>query len=87
MTKPHDWVGASVLQLDRKLAEQATKQGKLTIVSRVVVEVLDVYCRACRRAYTLDEARRGCRLGAQHIGGPRVQPDRDDWPPPHDPLA
>lgn len=87
MTKPHDWVGASVLQLDRKLAQQAVKQGKLTVVSRVVVEVLEVYCQSCRKGYTADEARRPCRLSVQHIGGPRVQPDRDDWPPPHDPLA
>jgi hypothetical protein len=74
------------MQLDRKLAEQATKQGKLTVVSRVVVEVLEVYCRACRREFTVDEARRGCRIGAQHIGGPRQQPDEPVWPPPHDPL-
>lgn len=92
MTMPHEWVGAGLLLLDRKRAEQATKSGKVTIVSRLVVDVLDVYCRKCRRQYT-DAKDDLCLLGSQHIGGPRKQPDpltlevSEEWPPPHDPLV
>jgi hypothetical protein len=86
VSKPHDWVGATVLQLDRGLAHKATTHGKLTLLSKMVVEVLEVYCRQCRKTYTLGESQKPCRLGVQHIGGPRIQPDRDGWPVPHDPL-
>lgn len=92
MTMPHEWVGAGLLLLDRKRAEQATKSGKVTIVSRLTVDILDVYCRKCRRTFA--EAKSDiCALGSQHIGGPRKQPDpltldtSDAWPEPHDPLA
>lgn len=92
--KPHTWVGATTLLLDSRLAAQAHRSGKLTVVSKLTVEVIDVYCEICRRQYTESEAGTDCRLGPQHIGGPRRQPDLvlvDDeyggWPPPHDPLA
>lgn len=95
MNLPHEWVGAGLLLLTRKHAEQATRSGKVTIVSRITVDVLDVYCRKCRRAYAVAKDEQ-CMLGSQHIGGPRKQPDPltldlypddDSWPPPHDPLA
>lgn len=92
MSTPHEWVGAGLLLLDTKRAEQATRSGKVTIVSRVSVDILDVYCRKCRRPYQSAKDEK-CVLGSQHIGGPRKQPDPltlepiGDWPDPHDPLA
>lgn len=81
-----------MMLLDPQHARQATKSGKIRIVSEVNLEVLDVYCRRCRRGY--DEAKNeDCVLGSQHIGGPRKQPDplvldvAEAWPDPHDPLA
>lgn len=87
----HEWVGAGLLPLDRNRAEKASRSGKISVTA-VIIEVLDVYCRKCRREYT---AANGdlCGLGSQHIGGPRRQPDpltlepSDEWPDPHNPLA
>lgn len=89
---PHEWVGAANILLDRRRAEQANSVGHVIITSRLTVEVLDVFCRKCRRSYedAIDEL---CVLGSQHIGGPRRQPDpltlevSKDWPEPNDPLA
>lgn len=91
--KPHEWVGATVLTLDQRLASQAAKNGKLTVISRLTVDVIDVYCKVCRRQYGTQAAAEPCSIGPQHIGGPRRQPDpltldvRDEWPDPHDPLS
>lgn len=92
MSMPHEWVGAAMVLLDPPRAAQANKSGKVRIVSPVHVEVLDVFCRRCRRSYK--EAREyECVLGSQHIGGPRKQPDplildvEESWPEPHDPLV
>ena len=96
MSKParnhHTWVGATVLLLDERLARQATRAQKLTIISRVTVDVVDVYCRECRRTFNADSAETECMMGPQHFGGPRRQPEPeviedDGWPEPHDPLA
>ena len=87
----HQWVAASVLQLDTRLARQATKNGQLKIISKVVVDVLDVYCEDCRKVFREAIADEPCQMGPQHFGGPRKQPDptplEDEWPEPHDPLG
>lgn len=87
----HEWVGAGLLILDTKRAATAAKSGKVTIVSKVTLDILDVYCRKCRRQYAAANGD-GCVLASQHIGGPRRQPDpltleiAEEWPDPHDPL-
>lgn len=90
--RPHEWVGATVLVLDSRLADQAHKNGKLTVISRLTVDVIDVYCKVCRRQYGARAVAEPCSIGPQHIGGPRRQPEPlalegVDWPPPHDPLG
>lgn len=91
MTMPHEWVGAGVIRLDPPRARKAVKSKKVTILSRLTIDVLDVYCSKCRRSYA-DAALTDCQLGSQHIGGPRKQPDPislepdDEWPDPHDPT-
>lgn len=88
----HEWVGAGLILLDTKRAATASKSGKVIITSKVTLDVLDVFCRKCRRQYGKVNGD-GCVLASQHIGGPRKQPDpltlevRDEWPGPHDPLA
>jgi len=91
VSKPHEWVGATVMMLDTRLATQAVTNGKLTITSRVTIDVLDVYCRRCRMPYAVTVNGSPCQIGPQHIGGPRKQPELlpvdSEWPDPHDPLA
>lgn len=89
---PHEWIGAGMVRLDPPRAMKASRTGKVTILSRLTIDVLDVYCNKCRRSYD-DAAGTDCQLGSQHIGGPRKQPDPitlepdDTWPEPDDPLA
>ena len=89
--RPHNWVAATVMELDSRLARQATRNQSLTIISRVVVDVIDVYCEDCRKSFSDDTADESCQMGPQHFGGPRRQPDplpiEDGWPEPHDPIA
>lgn len=92
MSRSHEWVGAGIVSLDPKRAAAASKSGKVTIVTKIIMPVLDVYCRKCRRQYTTGHDQE-CILASQHIGGPRRQPDpitmqpADEWPDPHHPLA
>lgn len=81
MSDAHDWVAATDIRVDRRRAEAANKSGRLLIVSRLAVTVHEVYCAKCRSSW-----RNGrdlpCRIGPQHIGGPRKQPDLDIGPMP-----
>jgi hypothetical protein len=92
---PHEWVGAATVLLPPQQAAQAEKSGKVRFTSPVQIEVLDVYCQRCRRAYAALQTNgmmSDCQIGSQHIGGPRKQPDpltlaeQNGWPEPHDPL-
>lgn len=77
----HKWRGAALLELDDRLAEKAARRERLTIVSKVTVAVLDVYCEKCRRSYA-KAAGTECVLGPEHSGGPRKQPDPPTGAPP-----
>lgn len=78
----HDWVAATVMRLDDHHAAQAARNEYLMIVSRVRVEVMDVYCKTCRRPFNPSTQREPCRIGPQHIGGPRRQPELEEIPDP-----
>ena len=47
----HDWVGASAVALTERQARLALLRGVLALPGRARFNVLDVYCRKCRRPY------------------------------------
>lgn len=79
MTRPptddaHQWVAAANIRVDRRRAEVAARSGRMLISHKLQVEVVDVYCKRCRTTYE-NGRDLPCRIGPQHIGGPRRQPD------------
>lgn len=68
----HTWVGASTHPLDARDAATAARHGRVKVAVDTVVDVLDVYCAACRRPYD-DVADAVCEASKSNdhlIGGP-----------------
>jgi len=69
----HKWVAAAQLSLTDTQARQAEWRGHVDIKDRVRIEVLETYCRECRRPYD-DVADEPCAVdveGNDHLrGGP-----------------
>jgi hypothetical protein len=47
----HDWVAAAHIDLDPKQAKQADFRGSIRIPEKMKIEILDVYCRSCKRPF------------------------------------
>lgn len=54
---PHEWIGAATVALDAKTAKHADLRGSYRTKIEERVDVLEVYCKKCRRPYdeVLDE--------------------------------
>lgn len=81
----HTWVGAALVRLDTRAASQGNRHGWVKVDVDTSVDVLDVYCSACRRTYD-DVADIPCEAADSNthlIGGPigtrkkRVHDDHD----------
>ena len=69
----HLWIAAAEVTLTDGQLGRAVR-GKLVVRADVVLAVVEVYCRRCRRTWTPSRAEETvCLLGAQHVGGPRVR--------------
>jgi hypothetical protein len=68
----HQWVGASTHPLDARAAAFANRHGRVRIDVDTVVDVLDVYCCACRRTYddVADAVCVAAKSNEHLIGGP-----------------
>lgn len=75
----HDWVGAALVQLDDKTAKRADLRGSYRTKEEEKIDVLDVYCRECKRPYT-DVALEPCsaKVDNTHLigGDPGVRAKR-----------
>ena len=68
ITAAHEWIAAATIAVDDRTAGVAHRRGTMRIQVAMEVEVLETYCRACRRAYRdiRDEA---CEAGGAHLIG------------------
>ncbi len=66
----HRWIGAATVELDQKRAKHADLRGSYRTKEAERVDVLEVYCRGCRRPYE-DVAGRPCeaRINNEHLIG------------------
>jgi hypothetical protein len=81
MSRTHDWAGAAVLRLDPEEAAEVARKGRWRFEGELVLSVLEVYCRKCRKPHAIC-AGTPCSLGPQHVGGPRRPPDEEHIPLP-----
>lgn len=67
---PHDWIGAATIALTEKEAKHADFRGSLRAKQDRRIDVLDVYCSGCRRAY-VDVADQPCaaKINNEHLIG------------------
>lgn len=71
-TAEHVWVGASTVELDLKQAHRAVLRHSIRIPEQTKIDVLEVYCSACRRPWD-DVAGEPCLAASttEHLrGGP-----------------
>lgn len=71
VTPSHAWVGASYVDLDQAAAAYANRRGSTRVKHAQRIEVLDVYCSACRRKFD-DCKDQPCPVGDEFLrGGPQ----------------
>jgi hypothetical protein len=58
-TRAHVWIAAAEIKVEDRIAKAADFRGSFTTTTATRVDVLEVYCRACRRPYE-DVAGRDC---------------------------
>lgn len=75
--KRHRWLGAAEVVIPGVSAERAASRGRFVIPAAVVVTIQDVYCERCRVSYTPRYAKLPCKIGPQHVGGPRRREDEE----------
>lgn len=81
----HQWVGNSTHPLDSRSAAIANRLGRVKVNVDSVVEILDVYCEACKKFYDeIGDQPCSAAVSTEHlIGGPtgtrkrRVHDDHD----------
>lgn len=65
----HQWVGAANVSIEQKQVSRAVRRGSVRVVEDMTIDVLEVYCAACKQPY--DRAVKvECVLGDHHRGGP-----------------
>lgn len=69
-TRAHVWIAAAEIKVEDRLAKAADFRGSFTTTAATRVDVLEVYCRACRRPYE-DVAGRECEalIDNRHLIG------------------
>lgn len=65
----HKWVGAAVIALSTKEARSADHRGSYRVETKQRVDVLEVYCKVCRRNFE-DVKDTRCEVGQVLRGGP-----------------
>lgn len=65
----HHWVGSANITIDPKQASRAFRRGTVRVVEEQTIDVLEVYCAACKRPYEVSH-KTECVLGDHHRGGP-----------------
>jgi hypothetical protein len=68
----HQWVGAAYVTLQLPQARYAARRGSIRVAEKTRVEVLDVYCNACRRPFDeVKDAPCSAAINNEHLrGGP-----------------
>lgn len=51
LTRHHQWVAATHIDLTDAAARRGVKRGTVRVPAETKVEILEVYCALCRRAY------------------------------------
>jgi hypothetical protein len=67
----HQWVGAALVGLGLSVsdrAERAARTGRYVLPLATLIEVLEVYCRRCRVAYTPSAATEPCTAQVVEAG-------------------
>lgn len=65
----HRWVGAATIAVAPQQAPSAVRRGTLRVLADTQVDVLEVYCAACKRPYD-DIDSDQCVVGEHLRGGP-----------------
>lgn len=68
----HEWVGAATVEMTLAQAKRADLRGSFRVPEQTRIDVLEIYCRNCRRPYE-EVAELDCQAakGKDHlIGGP-----------------
>jgi hypothetical protein len=65
----HHWVGSANISIDPKQIPRAVRRGTVRVIQDETIDVLEVYCSACKQPYEKCHGEE-CILGDHHRGGP-----------------